>query len=118
MIRIIGFSRMGLPAALACVLLAACSSVPEPVISDVSNYQAPARERLLAVGGHVRIAVFGARGLSGDYRIGESGTLVLKGYGTIRAAGLTTRALEEKIAALMARKGIIDARVSVLAEDG
>ncbi len=102
------------------VLVAACSGVPdpEPVISDVSSYQSETVQRTLAAGERVKIIVFGSDKVSGDYKLDASGQLVLDGYGKVQAAGLTTRQLEEQIAALMASKGIPDARVSVLAEDG
>ena len=101
-------------------LVAACSSMPdpEPVISDVSSFQSPAIQRTLAAGDRVKIIVFGSDKVSGDYRLDASGRLALNGYGKVQAAGLTTRQLEEQIAALMASKGIPDARVSVLAEEG
>ena len=101
---------------LAAVLpLAACASSMDPIadIPDTASFHAPA-EQVLSKGADVRLVVFGSDKLSGSYHIGRDGVLRIDDLGAIRAAGLTVRELEQKIATLLSRQGQADARVSVM----
>ena len=95
--------------------LAACASSMEPVadIPDTSGFHAPV-EQVLSEGADVRVVVFGSEDLSGSYHIGRDGRLRLGDLGSIQAAGLTVRELEQKIASLLKERGQEDARVSVM----
>ncbi len=97
--------------------LVACAASMETAsdISDTASFHAPLQQ-VLSEGVRVRVVVFGSDTLSGVYDIGRDGTLRLGNLGRIRAAGLTTQELEQKITALLQDQGQSDARVSVMVD--
>ena len=105
---------------LAISGLAACSSLPEPdpAVPEVTSFHSPSGEQALAAGERIKIIVFGADNLSGNYRLGDNGNLDLPGLGQVHAGGLTALQLEEVIARNLAEKGMPDARVSVMRDAG
>ncbi len=106
--------------AIAAGGLAACSSLPTPdtVVPEVSAFHAPLQSHVLKTGERVILVAFNADGVSGDYVIGEDGSIDLGRYGKVTAEGLTAPQLEEAITATLAGRGLTEARVSVMPEAG
>jgi len=106
--------------AIAAGGLAACSSMPTPdtAVPDVSAFHAPLQSHVLQPGERITLVAFNAEGLSGDYVVGEDGNVDLGRYGKVAARGLTAPQLEEAISAVLAGKGLTEARVSVMPEAG
>ena len=106
--------------AVAATGLAACSSMPTPdtVVPEVSAFHAPLQSHVLKPGERVTLVAFNADGVSGDYVIGRDGSIDLGRYGKVAADGLTAPQLEEAITAVLAGKGLTEARVSVMPEAG
>jgi protein involved in polysaccharide export with SLBB domain len=100
-------------AVLALVVpLAACSSqganlpVVEPSKTDDTNYR-------LGPGDKVHVAVVGAEDLTGDYAVGDNGTIGLALIGDVKAAGLTRAQLERDLEKKLAEGYLKNPRVSV-----
>ena len=100
--------------------LAACSSMPTPdtVVPEVSAFHAPLQSHVLKPGERVTLVAFNADGVSGDYVIGKDGNIDLGRYGKVAADGLTAPQLEEAITAVLAGRGLTEARISVMPEAG
>ena len=67
----------------------------------------------LQSGDRIRVTVFGEDKLTGDYEIDGGGSISVPLTGTIRAAGLTTAALESALVANLRRKYLRDPKVTV-----
>ena len=68
----------------------------------------------LGTGDQVRITTFGEPGLTGDFRVDDSGKVALPLAGGLRAAGLTTAELAFGVSDLLQKSGLYkDAKVSV-----
>lgn len=97
--------------------LAACSSTPELVTSipHTSSFAAntgPAYQ--LRADDTVKLVVFGQESISGDYKIGDDGTIDISQVGKVHAAGLTVDELEIQLVDKL-RHGIVEnPQVSVL----
>ncbi len=98
------------------VALSGCASSYEtPEIPDTASFMTPA-EPMLASGKELRVVVFGSDALSGTYRVNADGTIDMGQLGSVKAAGMTAPELEQKIAQILAERGMPDARVSVLVD--
>lgn len=104
-------------------LLAGCGEPPgfqtAQYVSASSSYAGPAPVRrsdgpyVLGPGDRVRIKVYSDPDMSGEYGIGSNGTVSVPLVGAIKAVGLTTRQLEQTIAARMKGKVANEPHVSV-----
>jgi len=104
--------RMAL-AALAVILpLSSCSSggsglpMLEAAKTDDSNYR-------LGPGDKLHIQVLGAEDLTGDYAVGDNGTVSSPLIGDIKAAGLTRAQLEREMEKKLAQGYLRNPKVSV-----
>jgi polysaccharide export outer membrane protein len=68
---------------------------------------------LLGPNDRIRLKVFGEGDITGDYEVDSSGYVSVPLAGRVRAAGRTTRQLEEAIAAALSRGLLRDPRVNV-----
>ena len=95
--------------------LGGCAGSVDPVPEAVEtvSFHTPTQP-LLQSGDSVRIVVFGREDLSRSQIIGEDGQIFLTSLGAVQAAGLTPAELEQKIAEILARRGVQGAQVSVL----
>jgi protein involved in polysaccharide export with SLBB domain len=97
MLRSLG--RAGLAALLVVIgLLAGCAAAPAPCATNAPAEAAPAGYRL-GPGDLVRVTVFRQPDLSGEFRLDGDGHLALPLTGEVHAGNLTTRELEQAIAA-------------------
>jgi polysaccharide export outer membrane protein len=69
----------------------------------------------LGPGDQVRIITFGEENLTGDFRVGDGGTIALPLVGAVRAAGLTSGELETAVATALRRANLVQ-RPSVAVE--
>src|SRR5258708_31768351 len=67
----------------------------------------------LGPGDQLRVTVFGADDLSGEYPVSDTGTAVLPLIGEVKAAGLTPRELEAAIRTKLAGGYLKDPKVSI-----
>jgi polysaccharide export outer membrane protein len=84
----------GLSALFLFLLVAACSTPSlemAPAISDVTNYR-------LAPGDSLRLNVYGEDKLSGEYKVGDSGSVALPLIGPIKATDLTVDEFDRAVA--------------------
>jgi polysaccharide biosynthesis/export protein len=99
-------------AALAIILpLASCgggSTLPplEPAKTDDSNY-------LLGAGDKLHVQVLGADDLTGDYIVGDNGTVSSPLIGDVKATGLTRAQLEREMEKKLAQGYLKNPKVSV-----
>jgi polysaccharide biosynthesis/export protein len=105
--------RMILAALMIMLPLAACSSEGSglPVLgpaakTDEANYK-------LGPGDKLHIAVVGADDLTGDYAVGDNGSVSMALIGDIKAKGLTRAEVEKSIADKLAQGYIKNPKVSV-----
>jgi polysaccharide export outer membrane protein len=68
---------------------------------------------LLGPGDRVRIKVYSDADMTGEYEVNSSGAVSLPLVGDVRASGLTTKQLEQKIAAQMKGRVANDPNVNV-----
>lgn len=68
---------------------------------------------MLQAGEKIKVTVFGEDRLSGDYEIDPAGNLSLPLAGTVRAAGLDKRALEQRLTAKFRGEYLRDPKVTV-----
>ena len=100
-------------AALAIILpLAACSSqgsslpLLEPAKTDFSDYR-------LGAGDKIHIKVLGAEDLTGDYTVGDNGTISSPLIGEVQAGGETRAQLERRVEKKLAEGYLKNPKVSV-----
>lgn len=95
---------------MVAVLAAGCAVPADklaPVVPAGSTYR-------LGAGDQVRITTFGEPGLTGDFRVDDSGKVALPLAGGARAAGLTPLELAYGVSDLLEKSGLYkDAKVSV-----
>jgi len=72
---------------------------------------------LIGPGDTLEIQVFGESELSGDRKVGASGSLDFPLLGRVDTAGLTVQALDERITAALGEKYIRDPQVQVVVKD-
>lgn len=72
---------------------------------------------VLQAGEKLKITVFGEDRLTGDYQIDPAGSLSLPLAGTVKAAGLGKRELEQRLAAKFRGEYLRDPKVTVDVED-
>jgi len=95
---------------LALLLLSNCA--PGSDLEPIANY-APDHYHL-GTGDRVRVITFGESQLTGEFPIDDQGGIAMPLLGNVKAAGLTTNALEQRIAAMLKEQKLIpDASVSV-----
>lgn len=98
-----------LSASVASVAPAASDVVPPaPARGDLPTYRYP-----LSGGDKVRVIVFGATNLGGDYVISGEGTIALPLIGIVEARGLTSTELSTRIAAKLADGYVKQPQVAV-----
>lgn len=91
--------------------LAACSSASGlPKLPETSNVDTAYR---LGPGDELRLIVVGAKDLTGDYPVSDSGTVSVPLIGDVKAQGLTRVQLEREIADDLAKGYIRNPRVNV-----
>jgi polysaccharide export outer membrane protein len=87
-----------------CLLLLLLGCVPghglPPIPPGSSEYR-------LGAGDTVRLIVFGEDQLTGEYRVGDSGSIAVPLLGAVPAAGLTPVALERSVAAALTRDKLL-----------
>jgi polysaccharide export outer membrane protein len=91
----------GLP--LLAVLLWGCApgrNLPPLPPADTSQYR-------LGAGDVVRIITFGEDSLTGEFRVGDSGSLALPLIGSVRAADSSPAELEERVAQALRRSNLL-----------
>jgi polysaccharide biosynthesis/export protein len=88
----------------ACVPDGTAARGTQPAVS----LQQPSGEFLLGSGDRVRINVFGADQISGEYQLDLSGGLAVPLAGTIPANGITPKELGDRIAARLREQHMID----------
>ena len=84
-------------------LLSACApgrDLPLLPAPDAAQYQ-------LGPGDTVRIITFGEESLTGEFRVGDSGTIALPLVGPVRAMGATTQELEARVTAALKRSNLL-----------
>jgi polysaccharide export outer membrane protein len=69
----------------------------------------------LGPGDAVRLIIFGEDGVSGEFRVGDTGTIAVPLLGGVRAAGLTPTELEHSVATRLQQAGLLQ-NPSVAAE--
>jgi polysaccharide export outer membrane protein len=88
---------------LLLLTLAACApgrSLPPLPPADGADYR-------LGPGDAVRIITFGEEALTGEFRVGDSGSIALPLIGPVRAAGATPAELEGRVAAALRRSNLL-----------
>jgi polysaccharide export outer membrane protein len=105
--------RMILAVLVIMLPLAACSSegsslplVQSPVASDDANYR-------LGAGDKLHVTVVGADDLTGDYTVGDNGSVSMPLIGDVKAGGLTRAEVEHEMVQKLSRGYIKNPRVSV-----
>lgn len=92
--------RVWAPLLLVGVGLVACQApgagLPPLPPLDTGDY-------LLGPGDRVRIITFGDQQLTGEFRVSDSGFIAVPLLGNVRAAGLTPRQLEQRVAAALSQ---------------
>ena len=93
---------------LLAIMLAACSAGASVQNQALSSYAGPQRisdgPYVLGPNDRVRIKAYSDDQLSGEYEIDSSGHLSIPLIGQVKASGLTTRQLEQRLAAAMKGK--------------
>lgn len=82
------------------------SSLPTMPPTEAGPYR-------LGPGDQVRIIVFGQQEMTGDYRVGDSGSISLPLLGVVEADGKTIKELETSIEKSLAQGYVVDPSVSV-----
>lgn len=106
------YLRLMLVALVVGLPLAACSSAGSdlplipPAPTDESAYR-------LGPGDKLTIKVVGSEDVSGDYTVGDNGTISVPLVGDVKAAGLTRSQLEHEIGGKLAQGYIKNPRVNV-----
>jgi polysaccharide biosynthesis/export protein len=104
--------RIALAAFAILLPLASCggqgSDLPpiEPTVADEANYR-------LGPGDKLHVQVLGADDLSGDFLVGDNGTVSSPLIGDVKAAGLTRSELERDMEKQLARGYLKNPKVSV-----
>jgi protein involved in polysaccharide export with SLBB domain len=99
-----------------CLALAACGGASAPPASQADLEQlkmtaaAPPR---LQTGDKIGVNVYGENSLSGEYRIDPSGYVSLPLAGTVKAAGLTQKQLEQELEGHLSSGYLKNPRVTV-----
>jgi polysaccharide biosynthesis/export protein len=102
-------------AAVASLLLCAtaCTDTPDSLVDYQSGSTALSNlresgEYRLGLGDKVRLRVFGADQISGEFQIDLSGSIDPPLVGVVKAEGLTTPELKENLVQRLKKSGIID----------
>lgn len=85
----------------AGLALAGCASDPPPLP------EAPLGPYRLGTGDSVRLITYGEAQLSGEFRVGDAGTVALPLLGSVQAAGLTTEGLAAAIEDDLKRRNLL-----------
>jgi polysaccharide export outer membrane protein len=96
---------LALSCSAGCASRSETCSAPGAKGTDVAGYE-------LGPGDRVRVNVFRETDLSGEFLLDGDGRLALPLVGTIEAGGLTTRGLEQAIAARLQGGFLVEPRVS------
>lgn len=110
--------------ALTIALWAVAAIIPGNPVSaepslrpDYGGVSAADSAYLLGTGDKVRVIVFGEEDLGGEFQIDDGGFVRLPLIGQLKAAGLSPRELETRIAAALANGYLNEPRVSVEVTD-
>lgn len=90
---------------IGCLLLAACSpghGLPDLPASAATVYR-------LGPGDVVRLITYGEENLTGEFRVGDSGTIALPLIGQVRAAGLSPDGLGERVGQALVKANLLRA---------
>jgi polysaccharide export outer membrane protein len=83
--------RVLLPGMTMLTALVGCHPMLPPLPpADTSEYQ-------LGPGDRIRIITFGGEELTGEFRVNDSGDIAVPLVGTVQAAGLTSKQLEQRL---------------------
>ncbi len=105
-------TRRSLLIGIGASLLAGCTSAPSSPPTEAGTSQTPP-EYVLGTGDRLRLTVFNEPTLSGEFEIDASGDISIPLIGSIKAAGITQRQLEQAIAAKLAAGYMRDPRVNI-----
>jgi len=101
---------------VAALAMSACQSAPAPAPSNQSatapSTRATVAAYTLSSGDQVKVTVFGHDDLSGSFDIDGTGTFSMPLIGQVRAEGLTTPQLEQRITASLSNGYLVNPRVS------
>jgi polysaccharide biosynthesis/export protein len=90
-------ARVLLPCLIGLAALVGCrAKLPPLPPSDTSDYK-------LGPGDKIRVITFGGQDLTGEFRVNDSGEIAVPLIGTVHAAGLTPKQLEQRLAADLSR---------------
>ena len=82
------------------------ASTPEPVGSAAQSY-------LLGPSDRIKLRVYGEQEITGEYEVDGAGFVSVPLAGRVRAAGLTTRQLEQAVASALSKGVLRDPRVNI-----
>jgi protein involved in polysaccharide export with SLBB domain len=86
----------------------------QPTAEDQQAILAAAAEpHRLQAGEKIRVTVYGEQGLSGEYQIDPSGFVALPLAGTVEAAGLTQKELEQRLTQQLSTEYLKNPKVTV-----
>jgi polysaccharide export outer membrane protein len=112
--------RIVLLCLLQTLVLAGCSAGGQVLSQDVqvSSYgppssRGPVGPYLLGPGDKVRLKVYGDADVNGDYEVNSAGFVSIPLVGQVKAAGLTTRQLENALMSRMKGKIANDPKINI-----
>lgn len=82
------------------------ASAPEPSGSTTQSY-------LLGPNDRIKLRVYGEQEITGEYEVDSAGFVSVPLAGRVRAAGLTTRQLEQAVASALSKGVLRDPRVNI-----
>ncbi|MBS9475733.1 polysaccharide export protein [Ancylobacter sp. VKM B-3255] len=105
-------TRRSLVVGIAASLLAGCASAPSAPPSATASPESPP-EYVLGTGDRIRLTVFNEPSLSGEFEVDASGAISIPLVGSLKAAGVTQRQLEQEISTKLSAGYMRDPRVNV-----
>lgn len=96
----------------AAAVLVGCAGAPSAPPPTAAGSDAPP-EYLLGTGDRIRLNVFNEASLSGEFEVDASGMISIPLIGSVKAAGLSQRQLEQSISEKLASGYMRDPRVNV-----
>lgn len=92
--------------AAACAALGACASEPLPVGNGTYSLDSGYAYRL-GPGDKVRVVVFEEDQLSGEFIVGNDGSVALPLIGVVKAGGLTSNGFQQAVEAKLTASGLV-----------
>ncbi len=93
-------SRLVVPLLVALSACAPGRGLPPLPAAETNQYR-------LGAGDTVRIITFGEDSLTGEFRVGDSGSIALPLIGPVRAVGASTQELEQRVAQALKRSNLL-----------